>query len=1018
MSLLPTRKSFLFTLAGVVAAALLFSWQLLPRILQTQAEKYIVRTSAHHLTMNRPEFNPFEWRLRLSGLRLTEPDGKSLLSVKELVIDLSSASLYRRALVFDDIKLDGLEVQASLLADGKLNWSALITALQDPKKTPEPDAALPRFLIHHFALSGTVLNFADQRLKPVFATRIKPLDLTLTELSSLPGNKGQYSLTAVSSFGAQLAWQGVASLNPLAAEGSFKLGNVRVASFAPYLKLPVGSSLKAVAGLSAHYRLDYAKGMPALKLEQIAMTLSDIEYKTVAGPAISVTSIEARDGSFDLTHQTALLGKLKITGGKLALRHDPAAQAVEIGSITLEGVRVNLDKQQLLLGSIGLADGHLHIARDAEGHIDILQALEKFTPAGEAQKPQSTTPWHYQLDRLQLNHFDAVLVGDAATLTLKDIACEISNLSDKLSAPLPVKASFIIADGGSFTAQGNIIPAVPAAALQITLADLSLMPAQPLLSKLAKLKLSDGRLSAAGQASYGAQGAAFKGNFALRNLRLVEADTGNLFLSLNSLASSAFEFTPAQLNLDELVINGLDTKLIINKDKTLSFKKLLIPVAKVQPKTVKSSPFAVNIDRLRVVASQLEYADYSLALPFGTRIHDLKGVINGLSNRSGAQGQLMLDGLVDEYGTAHAAGQLDLSNPAEMTDIKVVFKNIEMARLTPYSATFAGRRITSGKLSLDLEYKLKQRQLSGDNQVVMDQLTLGERVASPEAKNLPLDLAIAILQDANGKIELGLPVSGSLDDPQFSYGSIIWKALTNVLGKIVTAPFRALGALLGGGKSVESIVFAPGIAQLSPPEQEKLLQLAQMLVKRPKLSIAIHGVYAETDRVALADLQLRRSIAQSIGQHLEAAEDPGPLASRDAKVQHALEKLFTARSGAGELASLKLGFAQANPGQLKQSASGKMIAGLSGLFQKKRTLTEQEVAQLKGVDFYVVLFERLRSGIIVPEPALQVLASARAADTASTLKNAGVPADRVSIRPVEKVEAQGADVPLKLVPGN
>ena len=132
-----------------------------------------------------------------------------------------------------------------------------------------------------------------------------------------------------------------------------------------------------------------------------------------------------------------------------------------------------------------------------------------------------------------------------------------------------------------------------------------------------------------------------------------------------------------------------------------------------------------------------------------------------------------LDGQVDDYGLARAVGQIDLFNPTDYTDIKVVFRNVEMNRLTPYSATFAGRKIESGKLSLDLEYKIKNRQLQGDNQIIMNKLILGERVESPTAMNLPLDLAIAILEDSDGVIDLGLPVSGSLDDPQFSYGGII-----------------------------------------------------------------------------------------------------------------------------------------------------------------------------------------------------------------------------------------------------
>jgi hypothetical protein len=299
----------------------------------------------------------------------------------------------------------------------------------------------------------------------------------------------------------------------------------------------------------------------------------------------------------------------------------------------------------------------------------------------------------------------------------------------------------------------------------------------------------------------------------------------------------------------------------------------------------------------------------------------------------------------------------------------------------------------------------------------MDQLTLGEKVNSPDAKDLPLDLAISILQDADGRIDLGLPVSGSLDDPKFSYGGIIWQAITNVLTRIATAPFRALGALFGGDEKFENIAFEVGNAQLTPPEREKLVHLATVLLKRPTLSLSVHGVYADTDRVALQDLQLRRLVALKSGQHLEAEDDPGPLSTRQPKVQSALETLFSDSLGGGELAALKDGFRKANPGSLTESTSGKVLAGLTGLFREKRILSAQEVAVLKGADFYAVLFERLRSGVAVDDKQLLNLASARAEATVAVMKEAGIPMARLAVLAIEKIQAEGRDVPVKLVLG-
>jgi hypothetical protein len=601
----------------------------------------------------------------------------------------------------------------------------------------------------------------------------------------------------------------------------------------------------------------------------------------------------------------------------------------------------------------------------------------------------------------------------------------MEGVSDKLDTALPVRASFRVRDGGSFEASGEVIPALPAMDMRLKLADLPLKPAQPYLASVARLTLTGGWLSVDGRATYGKRGPDFKGGFALRDLRINETETGQRFLAWKSLGSRQLQASPAGLAIGELVLAGLDTKVHIDKDKSVNLSHLLrksdaMPASAPAgtPKEKAASPgYLVSIDRIRFVDGAMDFADHSLALPFGTRIHRLRGVVVGLTSRPGAPGQMELDGQVDDFGLARAVGQIDLFNPTRFTDLKVIFRNVEMTRLTPYSATFAGRKINSGKLSLDLEYKIKERQLAGNNQVIMDKLTLGERVDSPEARNLPLDLAIAILQDSDGRIDLDLPVSGSLDDPQFSYGSIIWKAIVNVLTKIATAPFRALGALFGGSEKFENVAFEAGDAELTPPEREKLMRLATALNKRPNLALTIHGVHADVDRIALQDRQLRRAIAERMGLRVAADGDPGPLSTNSPKVQGALEGLFSDRLGGGELAALKDGFRKANPGELQQNVAGKMLSRLTGLFRETRTLSDQEVEQLKGADFHAVLYERLRQREAVSDAQLQALAAARGANVAEILKAASAPVARLSLASPEKVEGDKRDVPVRLVLG-
>ena len=350
-------------------------------------------------------------------------------------------------------------------------------------------------------------------------------------------------------------------------------------------------------------------------------------------------------------------------------------------------------------------------------------------------------------------------------------------------------------------------------------------------------------------------------------------------------------------------------------------------------------------------------------------------------------------------------------------DIKVVFRNVEMTNLTPYSATFAGRKITSGKLSLDLEYKIKKRQLAGENQVVMDKLTLGERVESPTAMNLPLDLAIAILQDSDGKIDLGLPVSGSLDDPQFSYGKIIWKAITNVLTKIVTAPFRALASLFGGNaEKLEKISFEAGDSVLTPPEREKFNSIKQILGKRPGLALTVHGAWnADIDRPVIQERQLRRAVAEKMGVKLADGEDAGPVSTANAKAQAALETLYAGRFGDAELKSLVARWHQANPDKKAEGGAGQMMSRLKGLFAKKEEpLSADDLARLKGADLHALIYQSLLAKETVGDEALKALAAKRAQAIVDGLVSLGAPRERIKAESIARTEGEGREVPAKL----
>jgi hypothetical protein len=1069
VSRLPSLRTAALVAVGLIVAALLFLWLALPGIIQSQAEEFVHARTGHRLTLDRPQFNPFRLELRLANLKLADPEGKPLFGCRELNVDVSAASLPRRAAVFDAIRLEGLDVALVELPGGKINWSRFIDALQD-KEDKTPSTGLPRFDIRSFVLVDGRLDFADRRTAQGFATRIEPLNLSLSDVSTLTDDNGKFRFEARTATGAQIALSGTMDFNPVAVSGSFSLKDLQLGQFAPYLADLLPAAPSGVAEVTASYRAGNTGDKLDVAVDGIEARLTGLRLPLGAaaagegGAGLSVDTIALKGGSFDLSRQMLAIGSIAIGDTRLEL--PKVDRSLELATVTLDDARIDLAARQAAIASLSLADGSLFAVRKPEGHIYLLDGLKALAALG-TKKTQAATPakdeaavapWRFRLEQLNVAGLDVSMRDERVTPALEigyqKIALNVKGVTEDLALALPVRIAFGVAGGGRFEGEGKYTPAGPVVDFKLKLVDLALKLAEPLLAGKTTLRVADGRLSTQGQVRYGAKGVepGYRGDFSVRDLRLTEVGSGEQMLAWKALATQKFSVTPTRLDIGELRLDGLDTKLIIGKDKSINLMRVLrpspgaeaqvaatpaassvaavpatpaapaegvaaapAPAAPAPDATAGAAPFLVNIDRLRFFKGDLEFADLSLMFPFATRIHNLRGSIGNLSSRPGAPGQLELEGEVDEFGMARAVGQVDLFNPTDNMDIKVIFRNVDMSRLTPYMATFAGRKIESGKLSLDLEYKLQQRRLKGENKVVIDKLKLGERVESPTATSLPLDLAIAILEDSDGIIDLGLPVSGSLDDPEFSYGGLIWKAITNVLTKIVTAPFRALGALFGGGgEKIESIAFEPGARQLTPPEREKLLKIGAVLGKRPKLALAVGGLYAEVDRVALQDVQLRRAVLTQSGLTLSERGDPGPISLRQPKIQAALEALYAERVGKSELAALKEGFRSANPGQIEEGVADKMMSRLTGLLREKKTLNEDEVARLKGADFYTVLFERLREKEKVGDDILQALAQARGTGTLDILKAGGVAAERLQLLPPEKVDGTGDGVPLKL----
>ena len=312
------------------------------------------------------------------------------------------------------------------------------------------------------------------------------------------------------------------------------------------------------------------------------------------------------------------------------------------------------------------------------------------------------------------------------------------------------------------------------------------------------------------------------------------------------------------------------------------------------------SDFRVDIGRMVLADGSMDFEDLSLPLPFAALIRDMDGEVANISNHSKDAARIQLEGRVNETGSSRIEGTLDLLDVVSQADIAVIFQHVEMPRLTPYTAKFGGYEIDEGRLDLDLRYRLADGQLDSTNRVVIDQLMLGDKVESPEAINVPLKLAVALLKDSNGTIDLELPVTGDVNDPDFHYGGVVLQVLTGVLVKIVTAPFKLLGSLVGAGdEDLEFVEFPVGSGELGESGQNRLTTVAGALAQRPALTLVIPASYdPEADGQAIRAARLE----EQLEERRAGSGDDGGLS--------ALEALYVESNGEAALEALKTEFSK------------------------------------------------------------------------------------------------------------
>ncbi|MDY0331092.1 MAG: DUF748 domain-containing protein [Thiomonas sp.] len=693
--------------------------------------------------------------------------------------------------------------------------------------------------------------------------------------------------------------------------------------------------------------------------------------------------------------------------------HTAALQLASAGQPLASWKSLQLGTSEINLPSSGVAhvragtlqvDGlHTEVTLAGSG----LNWAQAFAPAAATHAPTAPAarnpaakPPDLQLKSLALRDFSARVEDRMAPTPIRlDVMqgqASASNLSLDLRKAVAVQMRFALKQGGRFSARGQIAPQPLAGSLQVSLQQLALTPFGSLLAPYVRLQLTSATASADGTVKLGkGQGSmpkvSYDGSAQVDNLALVEPEGRAPFLGWRKLAATGLSVDSSPLSVRMTALQAVEPygRIVINPDRTLNVQAILLtrkpaqlpPAAAAQASAAqKPLPLALRIDRTAIENADVDFTDQSIKPEFRVRMQKLSGVINGLSDAPDSSAQIELDGQVNNYGSAQVRGQLQPFRSTRNTDVTLDFRNLNMASISPYSGKFAGRTIESGRLDARLEYKIVKAQMQGDNRFTITRLKLGPHVDSPGAMNLPLDLAVAVLENSDGQIDIDLPVHGDLNNPEFSYGGIVWQAMVNVLTKIVTAPFRALGALFGGGgePTPQNVVFAPGSAVLAPPERAKLLQISEALLERPRLELQVPPTLdVALDVAALQDAAVRRQVLLKLGVAVPPDANPGPLDLGNARTRNAIYALYLDQHPTSALDALKKSLPKTD---------------------------DQEQALLQA------MLAQLARAVTIAQATLDALAQARAQAvvTALTTGPKALPVARVQVGSVIQAEGKAA----------
>jgi uncharacterized protein involved in outer membrane biogenesis len=763
---------------------------------------------------------PFALRVSAREIAVRDRDQRPLLEAAEVSVDIGAiASVRRRALVLSELVLRQPVIHVTRAVDGRTNLERIAVA--------GAQSAAPSRPLHvdRLIVQAARLELIDRAHTPRVERSLEDLSLSARDIRT-DGGDNRFELTTRMDGGALLQLQGSMQLEPFfETRGTLSLRALRLRELLPWVRplFPL-TVLEGTVSLSGSFGLSQRPGA----LSELLLAELAVDELRVAAHAESVLSAK----------------RLQLTSVRIA----PLARRVVVGRMALIEPRAALSRGQD--GTLGLN-----------------------IPPAKPSRPSE--PWDLRVDALELVDGRLALQQETrrghVRLGLTSIQLRVRQLSSDASARSPVELSMAVETGGRLTLDGFVTREPASAHLTLRVAALELAPFQALIEDLAPVRLHAGALDVRGRLLAGVERETlFEGAVAVAGLRVAEPGAGEDLFRAERIQVEGVTARVDGLRVEQLRLESPEAHVAVERDGTLNLSRLRtgpLDAASNASEGATPSEYEVRVDELELADMSVHFADRSIEPSFALPIRAMHGTVKGLSSEPNQAASVDLRGMLGRSAPVSIQGRIQPFDPAKDADVRLRAGNISLPIFNPYSGPLAGYSIDQGELAMNVRYVVVDDRLRAEHSLSIDQLKWGPATEQKAKAPLPVKLATALLRDRHGVIQLELPVKGTVDEPSFRIGPLVWQAIKNVLTKAVTAPFDMLGKWFRGAERARDVEFGPGEAEPSEASRTALAALGEAMIAREELKVEVPTeARNRLDRVALADKKVQAAIAAKLAK--------------------------------------------------------------------------------------------------------------------------------------------------------